>query len=570
MHSVAPLGLHSGRDGSAGPHQAGGAGWRPNYVRLYAWRQQQLLRFRSDPTLVQAAKLYYKSRPVEFINDWVDTYDPRNAGVPGKMTRMPFLMYQRQKDLVRFAYACLDGEASGLVEKCRDAGATWTFVAVSVHLWLFWDGIAIGWGSRKEQLVDKIGVMDSIFEKIRAVIRGLPPEFLPAGFSDRDHMSYMRIQNPENGATIIGEAGDNIGRGGRTRLYIKDESAHYERPELVEAALGDNTRVQIDISSVNGIGNVFHRKREAGVEWEGGDVVKGRTNVFVFDWSHHPEKTMAWYNERRQKYEDEGLLHIFAQEVDRDYASAMEGIIIRPEWVRTAIDAHKKLDFTASGSWVAGLDVADGGMDRSALVQRQGIVLRRAEHWGEVDTGATSRRALGALGFQHGLLVYDCVGVGAGAKSEFNRIRDDETGPGLPEGLMIKPWNAGDEVLFPDQHLIPGDRNSPTNKDFFLNLKAQAWWMLAQRFRRTYKAITDGEEYDTEDLISISSDEIPPQILQQLIKELSQATSLLSTGRLKWMVNKTPEGTRSPNLADATVQAYWPAVKHRYTLENVR
>jgi hypothetical protein len=55
---------------------------------------------------------------------------------------------------------------------------------------------------------------------------------------------------------LICEAGDNIGRGGRTLVYFKDESAHYEHPDLIEAALGDNTNVQIDISSVNGLGKL--------------------------------------------------------------------------------------------------------------------------------------------------------------------------------------------------------------------------------------------------------------------------------------------------------------------------
>jgi len=31
---------------------------------------------------------------------------------------------------------------------------------------------------------------------------------------------------------------------------------------------------------------------------------------------------------------------------------------------------------------------------------------------------------------------------------------------------------------------------------------------------------------------------------------------------MKLVVDKSPEGTRSPNLADAVVMAYWPMVKH--------
>lgn len=551
--------------------------WPPNYTKLFMWRQKQLLMFRSKPEMLKAAKLYYQKHPVEFINDWVDTYDPRNAGVPGKITRMPFIMFPRQAELTQFIYACLEGEADGLIEKCRDAGATWLSVAVSVHLWLFYDGISIGWGSRKEQLVDKIGDMDSIFEKIRAVIRNLPVEFLPQGFSEKDHMTYMRVLNPENGSSITGEAGNSIGRGGRKRIYFKDESAHYERPDLIEAALGDNTRVQIDISSVNGTGNVFHRRRENGVDWEPGQpVVKGKANVFVFDWRHHPEKTDEWYNERRQKAEDEGLLHIFAQEVDRDYNSSVEGIIIPAAWVQAAVDAHKKLQFTDDGKWMAGLDVADGGGDRNALAQRKGVVLKGVKVWGQVDTGVTARRAIQYLHRPNETsLMYDCIGVGAGCKAEFNRLRGLEesgetntTKTQWPTGLRVEPWNAGLPPLYPEKRLIKGDKGSPLIKDHYLNLKSQAWWELRARFWKTWRAINEGLDIDTEDLISIDSASFSTTELAQLIKELSQATSSLSPGRLKLMVNKTPEGTRSPNMADAVVMAYWP-VMSRYSLDNV-
>lgn len=547
--------------------------WPPDYVKLFAWRQRQLLAFRKSPELLRGAKEFYRTHPVEFICDWVDTYDPRNAGKEGKLTRMPLQLFERQKDLVRFLHACLEGEANGLIEKCRDAGATWVCVAFTVWLWIFWPGVAVGWGSRKEQLVDKIGVMDSIFEKIRMVIRGLPREFMPASFNEKDDMTYMRIINRDTDAAIIGEAGDNIGRGGRTRIYFKDESAWYERPELIEAALGDNTRVQIDISSVHGIGNVFHRKRESGVDWaNGAPVVKDRTNIFVFDWSDHPEKTMEWYKARRANAEEQGLLHVFAQEVDRDYASSVEGVIIKPEWVRAAIDAHLILDIEDDGGWTSGLDVADGGMDKSALAQRKGIVLKAVEAWGEVDTGKTARRALGSLLHRSGALMYDCVGVGAGVKAEFNRLAESDIETEhkmIPKGLRINDWNAGATVLFPDEHLIRGDKRTPINKDYFLNLKAQAWWQLARRFQRTYQAVVEGVAHNEDELISLDSSSIDKQTLQLLVKELSQATSDLSTGKLKWMVNKTPEGTRSPNMADAVVMAFWPVAKSRYTLENL-
>jgi phage terminase large subunit len=543
------------------PSTATADSWPPNYVEAFAWRQQQVLRFRDNPSLIVGALEYYRTRPVEFINHWCTTYDPRNAGksVPAKM---PFILFQRQAECVAFLLALLKAEENGLIEKARDVGLTWLCCGFSVWLWLFWPGAAVGWGSRKEQLVDRIGDPDSIFEKMRIIVRGMPREFWPAGFKPDEHMTYMRLVNPESGASITGEAGDNIGRGGRKLIYFKDESAHYERPEKIEAALADNTRVQIDISSVNGLGNVFHRRREAGVEWAGGEIVQGQTNVFVMDWRDHPAKTQEWYDARRRKAEADGLLHVFYQEVDRNYASSVEGVIIPAEWVKAAIDAHLALDFTDDGPWVSALDVADGGGDRNAQASRKGVVLRAASEWGERDTALTARRAVeGCQGLGPVELQYDSIGVGAGVKAETNRLADEGL---LPSGVVLVPWNAGAAALWPDEYVEPGDKQSPLNKDFYGNLKAQAWWQIRRRFERTWRARHEPSfTWNPADLISLDS-KLP--LLRQIEKELSQPTAR-KDGRMRLIVDKTPEGTRSPNVADAIVMAYWPIQRAKSVMD---
>jgi phage terminase large subunit len=525
--------------------------WHPDYLAVYESRRKDMERFERDANFLRGAKEFYRHHPVEFISRWCDTYDPRNAGGEG-LVRMPFVLFQRQKDLVQFLQECIEQEASGLVEKSRDMGATWLSCAFSVWLWLYWSGASVGWGSRKAQLVDRLGDMDSIFEKMRVLIDGLPKAFLPSSYA----VTYMKIINHDNGATITGESGDDIGRGGRKLIYFKDESAHYERPERIEAALADNTRVQIDISSVNGLGNVFHRRRESGVEWEPGQSARrDKTNVFIMDWRDHPLKTTAWYEARKKKAEDDGLLHVFYQEVDRNYAASVDGIIIPAEWVRSAIDAHLKIKGMDEGAWSAGLDVADGGGDRNALVRRKGVVLRSVEEWGERDTGATARRAVASCtGYPNIEIHYDCIGVGSGVKSEANRLADENL---LPHGMRFMPWDAGSGCLYPDEHVIPGDEDTPLNKDFYGNLKAQAWWDLRRRFECTHRAITEGVHYAPDQLISICST-LPR--LRELEKELSQPTKGQS-GRMRLIVNKTPDGTRSPNIADAVVMCYYPGTE---------
>jgi len=827
--------------------------WPPKYTPVFMERSHRLKILKSDPTFVLGAEEYYRTRPIEFIEHFCDTVDPRNAGEPDKMVRMPFILFPRQKDMVNFLYQCFVMKNNGLIEKCRDFGATWVCAAFSVWLWRFYPGSAVGWGSRKEDLVDKLGDMSSIFEKMRAIISGLPPQLLPHGFNSRVHMTYMKILNPANGATIIGETGDNIGRGGRTSIYFKDEaqplsakiltpsgwstmgqmtvgsvvvgsdgssqtvthindcglhptyrlkfsdgtsvecsenhlwtvekrhglpkvvtlrtsqiienfkyvspgnqtqyryrvvsaqpinfdrvelplhpyivgaligdgsvnsggitfssndpeivshianhlpfgckvtkgnsfgyrivddvrynkksrakaavmaagiygtkadnksipeiykfgsvdarlsllqglldtdgsasggtvtyhtcsrqladdvrfvvqslggaaslnvkpdhrgfrdmyclhvalpsnmqyfrlkrkndlvsdkkqpfgktiidvtyigekhvrcitvsnpdglyvtdhcklthnSAHYERPEKIQAALDDNTNVQIDISSVNGPGNVFHRKREAGLEWSPllpMDIRK--TAIFIADWSDHPGKNQAWYDARRQKAEDEGLLHLFYQEVERNYFSSVDGVIIDIKWIRAAYGAHTLLDIEPSGPHVGALDVADEGGDLNANVARHGIVLQHVDSWGDGDTGVTTRRVVMAnKRYPKITIMYDCIGVGAGVKSEANRLREEKLFD--EKQISFVPWNAGGKVLHREKRLIERDKGSPKNKDAFANLKAQGWYSLARRFYQTWRAVearknpeTGVFEIDEDELISIDPDKI--------------------------------------------------------------
>lgn len=537
--------------------------WPPDYVAELMARQQRVRRIRDDPVLRFGLKERYRNDPVAWINHWAVTYDPRIAGTD-KPTTLPFVLFKRQVEAVQFLHQLVTGQQNGLFEKARDMGLTWLGCSFSLWLWLYWPGAAVGWGSRKEQLVDKIGDPDSIFEKMRIGIRNLPKFMLPAGFSEADHMPFMKIVNPETGATITGEAGDNIGRGGRKLIYFKDESAHYERPEKIEAALADNTNCQIDISSVNGLGNVFHRRREAGEDWRPGKaLVHDRVNVFIMDWRGHPAKDQSWYDERKAKAISDGLKHVFAQEVERDYSASVEGVIIPAEWVTSAIDAHIRLGFDDAGGWGGALDVADEGGDLHALALRKGSLLRHVEDWGEGDVGQATNRAVDMVGGTELDMMYDSVGVGAGVKSEANRLEREGK---LPKGLYFVPWSAGAAVLNPDEHIIAGDKESPLNKDFYANLKAQAWWELRRRFERTHNAIEKGEAHDPATMISLPSD-LPN--LHKLRKELSQATRT-KTGALKMVVNKTPEGTRSPNMADAVVMAFWPLPRaSRYRWDSV-
>src|ERR1044072_4049053 len=132
--------------------------WPPNYNAMIKHRTRLANWFHNlkNPKHVRAVVALYQEHPVAFINDWCETFDPRNAA-SGLPTRMPFILFPKQVELVEFLHACYLNETDGLIEKSRDMGATWVCVSFSVWAFLFQEGATVGWGSRKGAQVDKIG-----------------------------------------------------------------------------------------------------------------------------------------------------------------------------------------------------------------------------------------------------------------------------------------------------------------------------------------------------------------------------------------------------------------------------
>lgn len=346
---------------------------------------------------------WYSTRPAEWISHWGWTFDPRNPerGLPAVM---PFLLFPKQAEAVRWVVDRWMQREDGVVEKSRDMGVSWICVGIAAWMWVFHPGTVIGFGSRKEDLVDQIGNPNSLFWKLRQFIRLLPPRMRPL-YDEKKHAPFMRIVNPVSGSTIIGEAGPNIGRGGRTAIYFKDESAHYEQADAIDAALSQTSNCKIDISTPNGEGNPFWKKRFG-----------GRLKVFVFDWRDDPRKGPEWYAKQK------GALDpvVLAQEVDRDYSASIGNSFNKSEIV-TAAMSRGPADVPAMGSLRVGLDVARFGDDKCALTFRRGRVLLKQTTWGKTDLMSTAGRAKQeinvfrqARGIHLEQIAVDTIGIGAG------------------------------------------------------------------------------------------------------------------------------------------------------------
>lgn len=526
----------------------------PDYDAVIRWRIETLRKIRDSnegPMLLAVLRAHYKNAPWDFVRDWGVTYDPRLIGSPAG-AYIPFIPFPRQIEMMQWISDHWRGGKDGVVPKSRDTGASWVSMAWACSMCLHWPGMAIGFGSRKEEYVDRLDSPKSLFFKARLFLANLPRE-LRGGWDPKVNGAFMRLTFPQSGSVITGEAGDNIGRGDRSGVYFVDESAHLERPQLAEASLAATTNCRIDMSSVNGMDNPFAEKVHS---WPAEDV-------FYFHWRDDPRKDDAWYEAQKAKKDPV----VIAQEYDISFTASVSGVVIPHEWLQACVDAHVALGITPSGVKVGGLDVADEGPDLNGFAGRYGILLEYVDEWSgkgsdiyaTVETAHDICRDEAYDGYR-----YDADGLGAGVKGDARKINSErgtklEVTPHRGSGAVLKPDDKIDEI---DDEADDRERDKTqrTNKDYFANFKAQAWWALRLRVQRTYRAVKHGHPViDPDQLISISS-AIPG--IPKLLAELSQAT-YSQNGAGKLLINKKPDGSKSPNKADAVVIAYAPAEPKR-------
>ncbi|MDO7243113.1 terminase [Acinetobacter pittii] len=491
-----------------------------------------------------------RNDPIHWFNHWIWTYDPRGMSF-GLPANIPFVLRPKQVELVQWLLERENTQTHGLIEKSRDEGMSYVVLGFYLHRWLFVEGFAGGVGSRKEELVDKKGDPKTLLHKFRDMFSKMPDWMKPKAFVEKVHDNYMRIINPDNGATITGEAGDNIGRGGRTTMYFLDEWAFVERQEAVDAAISQNTNVHIKGSTPNGIGDRFHQDR-----------FSGRYAVFTMPWRANPDKNWTvtyngkeihpWYEKQLATLDDV----VLAQEVDINYAASVEGVLIPSTWIQKAIDAHITLNIEPTGSRIGGLDVADEGKDKNSFAARHGVVLKYLETWsgkGDDIFGTTQKAMDLSIDQTIDTMFYDADGLGAGCRGDARVINESRRERGLSE-VNVEPFRGSGGVFEPENEMV----EKRQNKDFFANLKAQSWWYLRLRFQETFRAI-EGRDYDPDMIISLSSKDIDEKELALLTTELSQPT-YTKNGSGKLLVNKQPDGTSSPNRADSVMICFNPQI----------
>lgn len=256
-----------------------------------------------------------------------------------------------------------------------------------------------------------------------------------------------------------------------------------------------------------------------------------------------------------------------------DYMHIYEGVprtdddrvVIKRSWIEAAMDAHLRLGFEPEGAKIVGFDVADSGDDKCANVYAHGSVVLWGEEWqGREDEIMKSCSRTWNNARKYGSRIrYDNLGVGASCGGKFDELNQTLSHSSL--GVKYEKFTAGGAVHDPEGYYSIDRMAKVKNKDHFANIKAQAWWLLADRFRNTYDAIHNGAKYDVDEMISISS-EFPKDILEKLKTELSTPRrDFDKNGRVKVeskedLAKSNREGgpQPSPNIADALICCYAP------------
>lgn len=519
-------------------------------LELVRERFIRLQQIGTNPRLQQIERELCKRDLFHWIRYWAWTFDPRLAS-EGKSAHLPFLLFPRQTEMCQFIDARLAAREDGLIEKSRDIGFTWNAAAFSVHKWIWRDGFKTTFGSRVETLIDKRGEVDSIFEKLRYLIRNIPVWMVPAGFDWKLHDNHMRLINPSNSNTIAGEAGDDIGRGGRSSLIIIDEAAFLSNGDSVDAATSGNSDVRIWGSSVNGMGNIFARKRH------GGSLRPDQ--IFSFHYTDDPRKTPEWAEKKKRQLEP----HVWASEYDLDYSASVEGICIPAKWVKAAIALTDIYPTRPSANGIAGLDVGAGGKGKSVFVARFGPLVLPPIGWGNPDTIETAHRGVAEAerivldrgnGFESRvtIMTYDSPGVGQGVQSALRHHKR--------HGLTTVPVNTGatpSDVEWPD---------GETSEMKFLNLRAELWWTMRARFKASYElwllltGQPEGQVHSISDCILL-----PPLTAGPDMQAMASQISLPKwhrNDRGKIVIESkkamSDRGISSPDHADALALTYLP------------
>lgn len=228
-----------------------------------------------------------------------------------------------------------------------------------------------------------------------------------------------------------------------------------------------------------------------------------------------------------------------------EYSDTVENAIIEPDWFDACIDAHKKLGFGALGQERVAYDPADTG-DAKAVGYIHGCVVKdvKQKHDGLVDT-ATDWACEFANQVKPDFFTWDCDGLGGGLVRQVTQAFDGKK-------IDIESFRGSEGCDNPEAiyNENPSVEKQKTNREMFINKRAQYYCILRDRMKATYMAVVHGKHISTDEFISFSSD---IEDIAQLRSEICRIPRKFNnSGRFQLLTKQEMKklGIDSPNMAD--------------------
>ena len=241
------------------------------------------------------------------------------------------------------------------------------------------------------------------------------------------------------------------------------------------------------------------------------------------------------------------------------YLDAVDGAIMKAEWIDACIDAHKldrlKDAFKPHGAVVVAHDPFDDGNDAGGYAVRHGSIIKavRSKSKGEIDEvcdWATGN----AINDGANWFVWDGDGMGTGLKRQistafdgigikYHMFRGSLSGSGQDNAGRIYSPDTGDSDTIPKKY-----------EETFKNNRAQYYIELSNRCYNTYRCVVRGEYVDPDNMISFDSDGI--ESMADLKSQLCRIPKKPHAGGFIQIMSKQDMkrlGIESPNEADSVM-----------------
>lgn len=259
-----------------------------DYAENILYRLKLRERASKEPLFTKALMQECKSDILFWVNAFCWLFEPRpRKDKSGKSLPkiIPFITWPHQDRAFLTTMEHLGFQDIGC-EKSRAEGATWMFLMIFLHQWLFVPLSAFGLVSRNEMAVDNPEDPDSLMFKLDWELTQLPTWMVPK--IDRNKPRHV-LTNLDNKSTIVGySATSDVGSGGRKVAFFMDELSKF--PRIADKQAMDSTQHVTDCRIINST-----PKGPSGAYYE---VMHDRESSMVriiLDWRDNPTKNRGLY-----------------------------------------------------------------------------------------------------------------------------------------------------------------------------------------------------------------------------------------------------------------------------------